>query len=302
MKKSDKIVVPAECVNVCAEVCKRIGWEHTQIVGADVDLAPVKTRKNKKVMLALSGGLDSAYLLYKLIEKRYSVICVHVNGLNKSCATEEKLQAERIAKKAGAEFICVGFKAPSQKYPDNPFKNQLILSIMLDIGVKEGVTRYAIGSDWETPLANAAVGYTITDSKEVNEGFWNGIKAHFPYAELLMVDGSEKKLQRISYLYEKNVLEDISSCIAAHRFRAHLRDININKYGVRLMRGRCGSCYKCCMEYLLLVDLGLTKADAAYKEHCWDILAESSVSHRPELFNKSLSEKKRMENLRSYGS
>ena len=68
------------------------------------------------------------------------------------------------------------------------------------------------------------------------------------------------------------------------------------------MNGRCGSCYKCAMEYILLAETGRIRKDPAFYAHCFDTLATSKTAHRPDLFAKSLPLAKRLENLKKYGS
>ncbi len=293
--------IPKEYVEIVEAVDRKINWRR-KIMPVDADFAVAPMQENDRVVLGLSGGLDSVYLLRKL-EQEYKVLAVHIAGLNKSSSKYEEAAARKIAT-GGANFISVPFKSVQQAFPDNPFKNQLILSYMLDIGVKKGVYRYALGSDWATPLSEAVAGFTITDSAEVNEAFWQGVKRHFPQAELMFIDKSVKKYERLMFLYKEHrqTLEAVSSCVSPMRFREHLHDINEKKYGVRLMRGRCGSCYKCAMEYLLLVEAGLFKSDKAFEAHCWETLAKSKTSHRPDLFGNDLPKAERIKNLINYGS
>lgn len=298
---AQRVSVPTEYVDIAKQVAEKIGW-NTEVCGIDIEYSVSTEAQNSRVMLALSGGLDSVYLMHKLIDDGYNVTAVHIAGLNKSSSADEEISARAAAKKAGEKYAKAVYKAPRQVFPDNPFKNQLILSILLDIGVKQGIYRYAIGSDWTTPLNEAAVGYTITDSAEVNQAFWSGIKARFPQAELLFIPNDEKKYKRLEYLWDKNALQDVSSCISPHRFRAHLHKQNIEKYGVELMPGRCGSCYKCAMEYLLLVHMGKIKKDERFAEHSWNTLATSQTAHRPDLFAKNMPLEQRITNLINYGS
>lgn len=242
------------------------------------------------------------YFMRKLIEGGYDVTAVHVAGLNKSSSKFEEQYARTAAEKAGANYVKATYNAPKQTFPDNPFKNQLILSIMLDIGVSKGISKFALGSDWTTPLSEAVAGFTITDSIEVNRAFWGGIKQRFPQAELLFIPDDVKKVHRLTYLFDNNALGEVSSCIAPFRFRQSLHEKNEQKYGLRLLPARCGSCYKCAMEYILLVHTGRIQKNAAFYEHAWDTLATSKTAHRPDLFAKGLPMEKRMENLLKYGS
>lgn len=293
--------MPGEYVSIAEIVAKKCGW-HTKFIPVDHSGTVGTIKENKKVLLALSGGLDSVYMMHSLKDKGYDVIAVHVGGLNKQSSQFEKQFSQKAAARAGVRLITANSTMPKQVYPDNPFKNQFILSVMLDVGIKNGVYRYAIGSDWTTPLKDAAVGYTITDSKEVNEEFWRGIKNRFGQAELLFIPDNVKKYERIQYLWDRKALNDVSSCISPQRFRNSLHEKNEQKYGIKLLEGRCGSCYKCSMEYILLVEAKKIEKNNAYYQHCLDVLATSKTAHRPDLFDKSLPIETRIKNLKNYGS
>lgn len=293
-------VVPSEYAEIVAAVDEKIGW-HRKIFLVDTDFKVAEMQEDPRVLLGLSGGLDSVYFLRQL-EKQYKVVAVHVSGLNKSSGKVEAEAARAVAR--GNEFISIPFPSVKQAFPDNPFKNQLILSYMVDIGVRRGIYRYAIGSDWTTPLSEAVTGFTITDSIEVNEMFWRGVQKHFPQAELLFIDSRIKKVERLMYLwrFDRSSLENISSCVSPLRFREHLHEINRKKYGIELMKGRCGSCYKCAMEYLILAEAGAIPKNSAFENHCWETLAQSKTAHRPDLFDPKLPKEQRIKNLLEYGS
>ena len=303
IEEKPAVRVPSNYVGIAKAVAEKVGW-HTQMLGKLFDFKVEHKPHNNKAMTALSGGLDSVYLMFDLLDKGYDVTAVHVEGLNKSSAKAEAERAKEIARLAGVKFKNVVFKAPKQAFPDNPFKNQLVLSIMLDIGIKQGCYRYATGSDWTTPLSEAVTGFTITDSIDVNREYWEGVQEHFPQAELLFIDNNTKKYDRLKYLYENHLqaLENVSSCIAPLRFRNYWHKQNVGRYGAVLMDGRCGSCYKCCMEYILLVEAGLVPKHQDYYDHCWHILATSATAHRPDLFAESLPLEERVHNLKEYGS
>ena len=301
--KAETITVPEEFTEIAKKVCRKIGW-NPRIIGERYDFKIADFPDNRKTLIALSGGLDSTYLLHKLKDAGDEVIAVHVEGLNKSSAHIEAEHAAKLANLAGVPFIRVKFHAPAQTFPDNPFKNQLVLAIMLMIGAGRGVYRYGVGSDWTTTLAASVTGFTVTDSADVYRAFWAGVEKHFPQAELVFIPDRERKGERLEYLFRNHraTLENVSSCIAPQRFRKHLHEENAKKYNVPLMKDRCGSCYKCAMEYLLLAYNGLIPTDGRFEAHCWKTLATSKTAHRPDLFALSLPLQKRIENLKSYGS
>ena len=301
VKPQPVATVPREYMGIAGKVAQKVGWD-MRFAPVDIPGRVAHVPENKKVMVGLSGGLDSVYCMRKLIEQGYEVTGVHIAGLNREYAKQEEQAARTSAAMAGARYMKFTVYPPKQAFPDNPWKNQLILSIMLENGAKNGIYRYAIGSDWTTPLSEAVTGFTITDSIEVNREYWAGVKQRFPQAELIFIPDNVKKYDRLLYLYDCGALEAVSSCVAPNRFRASLHEKNETKYGIHLYPGRCGSCYKCAMEYILLVEGGRVEKNAAFYEHAWDTLATSKTAHRPDLFAKKLPFERRLRNLLDYGS
>lgn len=302
LHQTPAVQVPSEYVGIVQQVMQKVGWK-TRVEGVSVGGAiGAPVQENNRVAVALSGGLDSVYIMHRLIDAGYDVTAVHVAGLNKFSGKYEEQAARTAATKAGAKFVKAVFNAPKQTFPDNPFKNQLVLSMMLDIGIPKGIYKFALGSDWTTPLAEAVVGFTITDSIEVNREYWAGVRQRLPQAQLIFIPDNVKKAERLAYLYDRGALNDVSSCVSPLRFRQSLHERNEQKYGLHLMHARCGSCYKCAMKYILLVETGRIPKNAKFYDHAWDTLATSKTAHRPDLFAKSLPQKKRLENLLKYGS
>ena len=81
-----------------------------------------------------------------------------------------------------------------------------------------------------------------------------------------------------------------------------LHNNNENKYNIKLLDGRCGSCFKCCMEIILLTELGYYNKNEELLKHCWKILSDSKNSHRKDLFDKHIPLEIRYKNIMNYGS
>ena len=69
-----------------------------------------------------------------------------------------------------------------------------------------------------------------------------------------------------------NVLKYTQSCIGAYRYREYLRTNNIKKFGIELTEHRCGSCWKCCLEYCIFCDYDIYEYNEQYYKHCLQIL------------------------------
>lgn len=295
--------VPNNLVGITKAVANKVCW-NINITGYENNFKIDNVEKNDKIMVGLSAGLDSVYLLQKLVDEGNEVIAVHIKGLNNMSRAEEYEQAKRIAKICGVKFIAIELNSPKQQFADNPFKNQLILSLMLDKGVQYGCYKFALGSDWTTPLKDGVIGFSITDTIEVNKEFWKDINTHWQQAELVFIDNNVKKKDRVQYLFNKNIdtFKNISSCVAPHRFKKYWKENNEKKYNIKLYNNRCGNCFKCCMEYLLLCELKLVEKNTAYYNHCWSILSNSKNTHRPDLFKDNIPLNERIKNLLDYGS
>lgn len=280
---------------------ERLGYPEPHIMTRGLHLAQPS---GGGVVVGFSGGLDSAYMALSLMDAGNDVTLYHVTGLNKAYPDED-VSARAFAREAGMRLVeCRVKHVGKERYIDNPLKNQLILALMADWGLPKGVPSYALGSDWCTGISDCEVGYTITDSIEVNRAFQEGTLRHVSDYKLVFIDGDVKKAQRLEYIIENHptCLPHVSSCISPHRFKGKLHNGNIEKYGVELLDGRCGSCFKCCMEWLLMRKMGAVRQNAAYEAHCWDVLAHGTHSHRKDLFGDAVPMAQREVNLMEYGS
>jgi hypothetical protein len=62
------------------------------------------------------------------------------------------------------------------------------------------------------------------------------------------------------------------SCMSQYRFRDYW-NMNLSvKHKVEIWPGRCGACFKCCLEWLYLQAFGVVKPNPAYEDYCWKAL------------------------------
>lgn len=228
------------------------------------------------IIIAFSGGKDStaAILYYK--SKGYNVYLYHALGINRSYPDEWK-RAEAIAEYLDvpihSEKILVDGK---QEFPDHPMKNMIIANHALYWGITNGIgTKIAFGNYLDTELEVSSFYTSGNDSNDMWDAYLDIMERAIPnfqiYREL------ENATEALSLLAsDKHLLELCQSCVGAQRFREWNKANNEKKYGIKLMPTRCGSCWKCAVEYIYMSDHDVLQYNKEYYRHCLDILKKNA--------------------------
>ena len=162
-------------------------------------------------------------------------------------------------------------------YIEHPMKNMLIAN---------GAIQYCLDRDMPINIAfgNYASSRLNEMEFEIDGGdsrdMWNiyedivrhdipEFKIHLP---LLDVSDTYKIL-----INEENLLSDCISCMSPYRFRKHWAERTQKKYHVRLLPNRCGCCWKCCMEYIVLADNHILSYNHRYYIYCLNRLKEIAL-------------------------
>ena len=257
-------------VSELMELCHHCG---VALADADKDgrRFPACKRNPNQVVVGYSGGKDSVAALVMLADQGLEPIAFHVRGLNRSHPNEYAF-AEQAAKELGVAFVSPTVRLRGKSnIPDNPVKDQLILAMMVDWGMEQGVHQFTLGTPTSHTLAHAAFDFNWTDTVEMVGAFGRFAKARWPSYTWRQTFNDSTQGYRV--LCERGKLPLCVSCVLSHRFQEQRRKGNQEKYGVELYAGRCGSCYKCCLEYAHEVGLGYRKANPAFLAHCLHTLA-----------------------------
>lgn len=256
---------------------------------------------NRKIIIGASGGLDSTYTALRYKDLGYDIILVHFKNLNKNYPKETE-HIKNFAKKNNFKLYIIDVKNFGKDYfPDNPFKNELILCALTEIGYNLNIKNIMLGATGTYHIENSKIGINVTDTIENYNTFISGLKKYYNNVNLFFLEKNLTKNKMIEYIikYHKDSLEDIYSCISPNRFVKMLHNNNESKYNIKLLKDRCGSCYKCCMEYILLYENGYY-SNKEFLNHCYEILAKSKNSHSPQLFNLKIPYEQRRKNVLGY--
>lgn len=227
---------------------------------------------NNKVLVAYTGGKDSTAEAIRLLNAGYEVHLLFIKGLNKAYPKELD-GAAKIAEILGCKMHTTEVKITGKNWhPDNPVKNQLILALMTDWGIKNGFGKFASGII-NVPCANYE--YNWSDSLQLMETFKSFIRKRFPgwtYIDTSVTHEAENLVEIIKHKRGEEIWEAKSSCVGAYRFRNVWRQKNEEKFGIKLTENQCGVCYKCAYEYVVRCAFTGNVTSPAYLKKCVGIL------------------------------
>lgn len=226
--------------------------------------------KSNKAAVAFSGGKDSLASAIKLREAGYDVTLFFLAGVNRSFHLEKSV-CHDIASKCNMSLIVVqGSFSGKHFYNESPVKNQLILSMMIDL--MEDTSVFSSGNDLSDRMSDMKIKFNWSDSIEMYDAFGDFVTQHFPQYKFLIMHKDEN--DAINYLanYHPDLLCESISCILPHRFNKSVREKNEKSFGLKLMKNRCGSCEKCCYEYIHLSNIGFVSKNQSFYDHCVNFL------------------------------
>lgn len=245
--------------------------------------------QTNKVVVGYSSGFDSTYQALKLKHDGYEVVLLHCNDLNKSYP-DEKEKAREFANYYNIKLVTVDIKHDKtpQFFIDNPIKNQLILSLMIDYGIANNINTFALGNNIYENITECRSQYGISDSIQNFDTFRKGIAYYIE--NINFYDVKEHKHECYKFVAENyhDAFQFVNSCISPHRFKRHLNKKNREKYNINtLSDSRCMSCYKCAIEYIILSHYGFTENSQEYINRCYDIIRKKSDT----IFTTKISDK-----------
>lgn len=232
--------------------------------------------KGKRAIVGFSSGLDSTFQALRLKDMGYDVILLHFKNLNKAYPDEFE-RAKNFAEKFGFNFAYVDIKVSKQEHRiDNIIKNQMILSMAIDLGSILGVKTYAMGNYTNDKIENCRAEFGLSDSIELFNAFNKGVGKYLKDYRQIGIDLKKKDVYEYVYRNHADAFLYVNSCINPHRFKDSLNRQNRDKYGVEIIPHHCGSCYKCAIEYINLMELGYYPMNEKYLKKCIDILRKSA--------------------------
>lgn len=235
--------------------------------------APINIEnQNKTIICCISGGKDSAAAAIYYKNLGYKVYLYTVKGINLGYPEEYKA-ALRIADALKLPIYVDEIKITGKKfYIEHPLKNQVIASMALAYSLENNLSSILTFGNYQkenNSLSNWGVSWT--DNYDLWKQFNLYIQNFIPKAKVLIPFYEEN--DALSILNNNfNIVPLYQSCLSTIRHRGYLQKHNQEKYNITLFPNRCGSCYKCCIEYIYFCDHDKLDYNKDYYKHCLDIL------------------------------
>lgn len=237
-------------------------------------------KDNNKVLCAYSGGKDSLANVINLQQKGYEPILCYIKGLNRSYPKEQDA-VEKIANTLNLELVVLQVSISGKcDYIENPVKNALILSMLVDYGIKLDINKYSFGNMMKDNANSLPKDVELSDGIE----FFNLLEQFYKN----FINGFEiiTTLKNETYSYKTicdkdiHLLQNTASCMMPYRYLKQFHDKNELKYNYKFKDTSCGcSCYKCCQELYVLYRLGYIDLSQELLNQCYKIMKQFDLKN-----------------------
>lgn len=277
-KRDDSARLWEQSINVCFKPITALFERYTtfqwHLRESTTSYEPLKLnlKKSKNILLAYSGGKDSTATAIWLRDHKYNVTLYHLHGINQTYKDEWKT-AQAMAEKLKLPIVIEDIHIRgAHSYIEHPMKNMVIASRMLEYGIREGLTsQIAFGNFSTSSLNSDPFEVCGGDCNEMWRTYERVVQTIIPEFEVLTPLENMKDTLDI-LLQHKDIAVGCQSCIGPYRYRDYLHRNNVKKYNIDLPEKRCGSCWKCCLEYIVYTDNDMYKYSRNFYKHCLDVL------------------------------
>ena len=224
------------------------------------------------ILCCISGGKDSLATALYYIEQGKQVLLYTLKGINKGYPEEYKA-AVKISEQMNIPLIVDEIKIQGKKFfMEHPLKNQIIASCALAYCLENNLTPHISFGNYQEDINNRSNwGVNWTDNynlwQQYNLFISNFIDNAYVYIPFYSEDEALKILME-----HFELVPYYQSCLITIRNREQLRRHNQEKYKIKLLENRCGSCRKCCLEYIYFCDQNKFEYNKEYYKHCLEIL------------------------------
>ena len=248
------------------------GLERYDVEFKDMVYDQVEPFGGKNLILAFSGGKDSIASAIKYRNEGYNVYLYHLKHVNRSLS-DEYLMAQESAKLLEMPLFVDDLTMSGRNiWMEHPMKNMVIANGALSYGIRENIgTNVAFGNYTTSILEDKVFERCGGDCMDMWDAYNDIIQRVIPNFKMMAnLKNMGETLDIISEYPE--LLASSISCLCRHSLRPFRNNWVKDKFGIELSKNRCGSCYKCCVEYIYLADHDKIAYSEGYYKYCLEKL------------------------------
>lgn len=234
------------------------------------------------MVVCCSGGKDSVATAQYYKNRGYTVVLYHMKGINPAYYDEHKA-VKNIANYLDIPYYIDEIKLKGKhQYVEHPMKNMLIANGAIQFCLDNNMpVNIAFGNYNSSKLEDMDFEIDGGDSRDMWDIYEHIVSQEIPHFKIHTPLESVKDTYELFVNGNINLLPKCVSCMSPYRFRKHWKERTEKKYNIQLMENRCGCCWKCCMEYMVLVDYHLIHHEyffsQEYYNYCFDILTKTAL-------------------------
>ena len=258
----------SDVFNPLIDIFKKYGYEgdiHTQ----KRSLPPLNTPVNDKkgILVCFSSGKDSIATVKHYMKEGYDVSLYHLRNINPPLH-DEVIQAQELAKYWDIPIYVDTIRLSGMhEYVEHPMKNMIIANGALQRAIKENIPQVAFGNYRTSSLEYDNFEFCGGDDMEMWDIYNQIISSVWPGFKMqIVLSNLSETLDTVCA--DKDLMDMSVSCLGRASMRQYWHDWVLSKYGVNIPKHRCGRCYKCCIEYIYMVDHDLQEYNEEYYKYC----------------------------------
>ncbi|UYO50322.1 hypothetical protein KQX64_07035 [Rhodopseudomonas palustris] len=197
-------------------------------------------------------------------------VLLYVRKINGHGYGREEHSARAVAEIAGLPFRVVEARLSGKSaHIENPVKNLLLMAAAAEYAIRFGAGIVALGA-LEHDGENARnFGCGLSDDPGLIERGAEAIAAVVPgFRGIAALHRNDADAYARVWHSLPAAIPAVGSCMTGPRAHRSTREANQRKFGVDLLPGRCGSCYKCAFELITTAALSGEALPAPLADHC----------------------------------
>lgn len=261
-------------------------FRNLEFVNKSYEKINVSNYNPKNIIVCFSGGKDSIASVLHYKKCGYNVYIYYMKRVNPTFFDEETSVIE-LAKRLEVPYFIddnthfIG----RHEWVEHPMKNMIIANGALQYGIKNNIgTKIAFGNYTSSTIDVDNFEFCAGDDMELWKAYEQIIRRVIPKFRIYV--WLKNLGQTLQTVCKHRELLDLSiSCLCRASLRPYRHNWVKEKYGIELPKNRCGSCYKCCVEYIYMTDHNLIEYSKDYYLYCMNRLRENIRREQGNLYD-----------------